>query len=96
MTHSSLDSWKASPHKRKLGPTIFYASSNVMKTRRIFRNQSNIYDGVFSYLGFLSLTFTFHSTAGEGGGSFLPLPPISQTLRHYPDDYCKKVTSAHC
>ena len=41
---------------------------------------------VFFYLGFLSPTFTNHSTAGEGGGHFfhssLPLPPASQTLRH--------------
>ena len=40
----------------------------------------------FSYLGFLSRTFTIHRTAGEGGGylfnSSLPLPPASQTLRH--------------
>ena len=35
----------------------------------------------FFYLGFLSRTFTIHSTPGEGGGylfnSFLPLPPAS-------------------
>ena len=40
----------------------------------------------FFYLGFLSRTFTIHKTAGEGGGylfnSPLPLPPVSQTLRH--------------
>ena len=53
----------------------------------------------FSYLGFLSRTFTIHRTAGEGGGylfnSSLPLPPASQTLRHQPGDYCKELTSAH-
>ena len=40
----------------------------------------------FFYVGFLSRTFTNHSTAGKGGGYFinssLPLPPASQTLRH--------------
>ena len=41
----------------------------------------------FFYLGCLSRTFTFHRTAGEGGGclfnSSVPLPPASQTtLRH--------------
>ena len=39
-------------------------------------------------------------TAGEGRGHFfnssLPLPPASQTLRHYPGDYCRELTSAHC
>ena len=52
------------------------------------------------YLGFLSQkTFTNHRTAGEGGGHFfnssLPLPSASQTLRHWPDDYCRELTSAH-
>ena len=40
---------------------------------------------VFS-LGFLSLTFTIHSAAREGGGyifnSSLPPPPASQAVRH--------------
>ena len=53
----------------------------------------------FFYLGFLSRTFTFHGTAGEGGGflfnSSLPLPPASQALRHQPGDYCRELTSAH-
>ena len=53
----------------------------------------------FFYLGFLSQTFTFHGTAGEGGGflfnSSLPLPPASQALRHQPGDYCRELTSAH-
>ena len=44
----------------------------------------------FFYLGFLSRTFTVHSTAGEGRGylfnSSLPLSPASQELRHYLGD----------
>ena len=40
----------------------------------------------FSYLGFLSHLFTNYRTADEEGGHFLnsslPLPPVSQTLRH--------------
>ena len=40
----------------------------------------------FFYLGFVSLTFTNHRTAREGGGhsinSSLPLPPALQTFRH--------------
>ena len=51
----------------------------------------------FFYLGFLSRTFTNHRTAGEGGGHFLnsslPLSSASQTLRHYPGDYCRELTS---
>ena len=50
-------------------------------------------------MGYLSQPFTNHRTAGEGGGHFfissLPLPPASQTLRHYPGDYCRELTSAH-
>ena len=53
----------------------------------------------FFYVGFLSRTFTNHRTAGEGGGYFinssLPLPPASQTLRHEPGNYCRKLSSAH-
>ena len=53
----------------------------------------------FFYLGFLSRTFTIHGTAGEGGGylfnSSLPFPPASQTLRHWPGDCCRQLTSAH-
>ena len=48
---------------------------------------------------FLSRTFTIHRTSGEGRGylfdSSLPLPSASQTLRHYPGDYCREITSAH-
>ena len=53
----------------------------------------------FSYLDFLSRTFTNHRTAGEGGGHFfnssLPLPPASQTLKHQSGYYCRELTSAH-
>ena len=51
-----------------------------------------------SYLDFLSQTFTIHSTAGGGGylfNSSLPFPPVSQTIRHQPNNYCRKFTSAH-
>ena len=51
------------------------------------------------YLAFLSGMLTIHKTAGEGGGyllmSFQPLPPASQTLRHYLGYCCKELTSAH-
>ena len=54
---------------------------------------------VFFYLGFFSRTFTNYGTAGEGGGNFinssLPLPTISQTLRHQSRYYCRELTSAH-
>ena len=53
----------------------------------------------FLYLGFLPQPFTNHWTAGKGGGYFfnssLPLPPVSRTLRHYPGDYCRGLTSTH-
>ena len=53
----------------------------------------------FFYLCFVSRTFTNHRTTGEGGGhsinSSLPLPSASKTLRHYPGDYCRELTSAH-
>ena len=62
----------------------------------IFKLQKEVF---FFYLGFLSCTFTIHRTAGEGGGSLfnssVPLPPVSQTLRHQPGDYCRELTSAH-
>ena len=41
---------------------------------------------VFFYPFVFSGTFTIHRTTGEEGGHFfnfpLPLPPVSQTLRH--------------
>ena len=53
----------------------------------------------FLYLDFLSQPFTNHRTVGEGGGHFfncsLPLPPASQTLRHYASNYCRDLTSTH-
>ena len=53
----------------------------------------------FFYLTFLSQIFTTHRTAGEGKGylliSFLPLPPTSQTIRHYPSYCCRELTSVH-
>ena len=49
------------------------------------KNLLDKYFFFFSYLGFLSRTFTIHRTAGESGGhlfnSSLPLPFASQTLR---------------
>ena len=52
----------------------------------------------FFFLSWFSFT-NIHRTAGEGGGyifhSFLPLPPASQILRHYPDDYCRELASTH-
>ena len=42
---------------------------------------------------------TDHRTGWEGGGHFfnssLPLPTALRTLRHYPGDYCRELTSAH-
>ena len=52
---------------------------------------------IFFYPGFLSQPITNHRTAGKGGGHFsnssLPLPPASQTLRHWPGDYCRELNS---
>ena len=54
---------------------------------------------VFFYLAFAPRIFTIHRTAGEGGGylliSFLPLSPISQTLRHYLGYCYRELTSVH-
>ena len=51
------------------------------------------------YLGFLSRTLTIHWTAGEERGclfySSLPLPPASQTLRHWPGNYYRYLITAH-
>ena len=45
------------------------------------------------------LFFLIKGLQGKGGGHFfnssLPLPPASQTLRHWPGDYCWELTSAH-
>ena len=70
---------------------------------KAFVNFSNVEvqdDRVFFVLSgvFFSCAFTFHRTAGEGGGypfsPSLPLPPASQTLRHQPGDCCRELTSA--
>ena len=65
------------------------------RTLYIFDDMINIKTfgvNLFSYLGFVSRTFTNHRTASEGGRvggwggilltTYLPLPPTSQTLRH--------------
>ena len=61
------------------------------------QNLGNI--GSWVYLGFLSRKLTNHRTVEEGGGNFfnslLPFPPASQTLRHWPGDYCRELTAAH-
>ena len=66
--------------------------------------QSQVFRISFFYLTnrisfFFQITFTNHRTAGEGGGhnfnSSLRLPSASQSLRHQPGDYCRKLTSAH-
>ena len=54
---------------------------------------------------FFSILVFFHGHSritglqGKGGGHFfnfsLPLPPASQTLRHWPGDCCRELTSAH-
>ena len=48
---------------------------------------------------FLSCTFKIHRKIGKGGGylcnSSLPLSPVSQTLRYWPDNYCRDLTSGH-
>ena len=37
----------------------------------------------FFYLGFLSVRFCIHRTAGKGGNSSLPLPTAPQTLTKF-------------
>ena len=53
---------------------------------------------LFQDLSFFSRTLN-HRTAREGAGHFinssLPLPPVSQTIRHQPGDYCTELTTAH-
>ena len=55
--------------------------------------------GFSSLFGFFLQTFLLHRIAGEGEGYpfniSLPLPPASQTLRHYLGDYCRELTSTH-
>ena len=62
----------------------------VGKTHHIQQKKNTLLMAViklsFFYLGFLSRTFTIHSTAEEGGGylfnTSLLLPPALQTLMH--------------
>ena len=50
----------------------------------------------FFYLSFISWTFrTTVERRGHFFNSSLPLPRSSQTLRHWPGDYCRELTSAH-
>ena len=48
---------------------------------------------IFSYLSFISKTLTIHRTVGEEGGylfnSYIPIPTVSQKLRHQPGNYCR-------
>ena len=81
------------------GVTHFFTGSIVKKTGvHICKNRFRHRGKFFFYLGFLSRTFTNHRTAGKGGGHFfnssLSSPPASQTLRHYPGNYCRELTSA--
>ena len=52
---------------------------------------------IFFLSGFSFTNFTNHGTVGKWGGHFfnssLPLPCVSQTLRHQPGDYCRELTS---
>ena len=53
----------------------------------------------FFYLGFFSRTFTNYRTAEQGEDFFnssLPLSPVSKTIGHLPDDYCRELTTANC
>ena len=58
-----------------------------------------IYINIHLHMRSLSQTFTINRTAGNRGGYLLnssqPLPPASQTLRHWLGDYCREFTSAH-
>ena len=88
----------ASPFHLPTSCTPEGVSEVLMKVALIL--QSQVFRISFFYLGFLSqITFTNHRTAGEGAGHFfnssLPLPSNSQTLRHWPCDYCRELTSPH-
>ena len=74
--------------------------TSVMKDSR--RSSSTYTESLYvvkhSLLFFLSgISFTIHRTSSEGGGylliSFLPLPLISQTLRHQLGYCCRELTS---
>ena len=60
--------------------------------------------GIHKYIYFFLSGFSFTSIhesqdcRGRGGHVFissLPLPPASQTLRHWPGDHCRELSSAH-
>ena len=59
---------------------------------------SKTYD-LFFYLSFLSQTFTIYGTAREERDylfdSSVPLPPTSQTFKHYSGDSYREYTPAH-
>ena len=82
---------------RKLNNWLVFISQFYFKVPKTIRLNETHY--FFLYLGFLSRTFMIHRTAGGGGGyllnSSLPLPPASQTLRHYSGDYCRELTSEY-
>ena len=71
--------------------------SSILRCCVVLDTTENIY--VFFHLGFLSRTFTNHWTTVEGGGHLFnyspPIPPASQTLRPWPNDYCGELTSTH-
>ena len=54
---------------------------------------------LFFLSGFSFTTIYESQNCREGGRHFfnssLPFPPASQTLRHYPGDYCRELTPAH-
>ena len=62
-------------------------------------NKDDSSSGFFFYLGFRPRPFTNLRTARERGGHFfissLPLPPALQTLRYWPSDNCRELTSTH-
>lgn len=76
---------------------IFYIKLLKIKSRNLVDQISNVF---FVYLSFLLRTFMVHRTAVERGdyhlGTFLPLQPVSQTLRHWADDYCREHWGYYC
>ena len=73
-----------------------FVSITKHKKGRINLRRTNLFIYLFIfYLGSFSGTFMNHRTEGEMGqhfiNSWLPLPPASQTLRHWPGDYCREI-----
>ena len=95
--------WESIKHFLK--KIVFRFSSPLNKVLLSHASNQGLYIYIYiyiniSYLGFVSRTFTNHRIAREGGGHYsinssLPLPPALQTLRHWPDDYCRDLTLAH-